>query len=148
MIDKILNRHGFWAAKQQAVHFPVFSLLARACGGLGCFYRLGVNRFQRKLAQHIPDPSRLDIFLVDLRHGFTEVAARKRTLIISKLNQRELRVVIPLYSAAFDAHNDSGLGSWRLTLCRNGWSRLPTLKRVTQVLSLPLQKPVFVFCGA
>jgi len=92
--------------KESSMHLPEFSLFARAFRCLGRLEGVFVNRFQRKVAEDILQLACLDIVSLDLWQRLTDVSGAKRSLVVGKVDERELRVSVPFEGIAIDAQNN------------------------------------------
>ena len=89
--------------EQRVVHLPVAALVAGAARRLGRLERLGMDRLERHVAQHVAQLARVHVLARERGHGVGEVPPAERALVVGVLDQHERRLGVALDRAAVDA---------------------------------------------
>ena len=106
MKQQLARSQGSLVLEQGRMHLPEFPLLSCAVSRLGRLERIPVDRLQRKVADDILELSCLDVVALDLWQRLTDVSRAEWSLVIGKIDQRQLRAFLSFEGGIGDIQND------------------------------------------
>src|SRR5205085_1525567 len=100
--DEIGRGERLLVTEEPFVHLPVLALVAGTLGGLGGAQRIGVDLFERQVADDVAQLAGGDVVPLDLRHRLLHVTAAERALEVRELHQDERGAVAALREPVAD----------------------------------------------